>query len=177
MWRGVRNCPFWPALRDLAQHVLVHVALGVAVFHWDVVEHVHDLGEQGGRRDCEAGVLHVAGIRGVLPIRLQGADEREHAVAYDRIHGPRIEVLEAAPAQVFVRNTAVVLAFGKDAPLQGTPQAVGLLLLGGMEVVEALDEEEVRDLVHHFQRVGDAARPEHVPQAVYLAFEFSGDHK
>ena len=43
MWRGVRNWPFCPARGDLAEHVLVEVALGVAVLHRHVVEQVDDL--------------------------------------------------------------------------------------------------------------------------------------
>ena len=35
-----------PGAGDLAEHVLVEVALGVAVLHRDVVDHVHDLGQQ-----------------------------------------------------------------------------------------------------------------------------------
>ena len=47
---------------DLAEHVLVDVALGVAVLHVELVEHVDDLGEQRRRRDGEAGVLHVVRV-------------------------------------------------------------------------------------------------------------------
>ena len=48
-----------PGRGDLGEHVLVEVALGVAVVHRDVVEHVDDLRQQRRRRDREPGVLHV----------------------------------------------------------------------------------------------------------------------
>ena len=84
MWRGVRNWPFCPARGDLAEHVLVEVALGVAVLHRDVVEQVHDLGQQRRRRDGEPGVLHVVGVGRV--VAAQRAQEREDVLADDREH-------------------------------------------------------------------------------------------
>ena len=51
---------------DLAEHVLVEVALGVAVGHRDVVEQVDDLGKESGCRNGEARVLHVVRVRGVV---------------------------------------------------------------------------------------------------------------
>ena len=62
MCRGVRNWPFWPARGDLGEHVLVDVALGVAVLHRELVEQVHDLGQQARRRDREARVPHVVRV-------------------------------------------------------------------------------------------------------------------
>ena len=40
MCRGVRNWPLTPGRGDLGEQVLVEVAVGVAVGHRDVVEHV-----------------------------------------------------------------------------------------------------------------------------------------
>ena len=45
-----------------------------------------------------------------------------------------------------------------------------------MQVVEPLDEEQVGDLLDHFQRVGDAAGPEGIPDVVDLAADFAGEH-
>jgi len=46
-----------------------------------------------------------------------------------------------------------------------------------VQVVEALDEEQVRDLLDHLERVGNAARPEGAPDLIDLAFELSGDQR
>ena len=53
-----------PGGGQLAQHVLVDVALGIAVVHGDVVDQVDDLGEQRRRGDGEAGVAHVVRVGG-----------------------------------------------------------------------------------------------------------------
>ncbi len=45
-----------------------------------------------------------------------------------------------------------------------------------MQVVEALEEQQVRELFHHFEGVRDAARPEGVPDSVDLRSEFAGQH-
>ena len=50
---------------DLAEHVLVDVALGVAFRHRHLVEQVYHLGEQRRGRDGEARVLHVLRVGGV----------------------------------------------------------------------------------------------------------------
>ncbi len=44
---------------DLAEHVLIEVALGVSVLHRNLVNQVHDLGQKRGRWDGEPRVLHV----------------------------------------------------------------------------------------------------------------------
>ena len=54
--------PVLPGGGDLAEHVLVEVALGVAVGHVDVVELVDDVGQHAGRGHHEEGVLHVMGV-------------------------------------------------------------------------------------------------------------------
>jgi len=51
---------------DLAEHVLVEVALGVAVLHGYAVEQVHHLGEQRRRGDGEAGVFHMVCVGRVV---------------------------------------------------------------------------------------------------------------
>jgi type I restriction enzyme R subunit len=51
-----------PGGRDLAEHVLIEVALGVAILHRDGIEQVHHLGEQRRRGDGEARVLHVVRV-------------------------------------------------------------------------------------------------------------------
>ena len=83
----------------------------------------------------------------------------------DREHLGRREVLEARPAQVVVAASSVVLALGKDAALDRLAEAGGLVLFERVQVVEPLDEEQIGDLLDHLERVGDAARPEGVPDA------------
>ena len=101
---------------DLAEHVFVEVALGVAVLHRHAVNHVHDLGEQRGRGDGEARVLHVVRVGGV--VAAERAQEREDVVIDDREHFLRLEMFEARPAEVFVRPAAVVFAFRKHAAFE-----------------------------------------------------------
>ena len=71
---------------DLRQHVLVDVALGVAVAHVELVELVDDLGEQRRARDLEAGVAHVARIGRAVAV--ERADEREDVLVDDRGTSP-----------------------------------------------------------------------------------------
>lgn len=44
-----------------------------------------------------------------------------------------------------------------------------------LKIVEAVEEEQVGDLFDNFERVGNAAKPERVPDAVYLPPDFTGD--
>ena len=151
---------------DLGQQVLVEVAAGVAVGHRDVVEHVHHPRQQLRGGDGEPGVLHVHGIGG--PVAAERAQEREHLVGDRLVHDRRLVVLEPRPAQV-------LLIRSEDDALT-LPGAVGLLLGQGVEVVQAPDEQQVGDLLDDLQRVGDAAGPEGVPNAVDLALQLTGDH-
>ena len=68
-----------PGGGDLAEHVLVEVALGVAVLHRHLVEQVHDLRQQRRRGDGEARVLHVVRVGGV--VAAERAQEREDVLA------------------------------------------------------------------------------------------------
>ena len=57
---------------DLAEHVFVDVALGVAFLHGHGVEQVHHLGQQRWSRDGEARVLHVVRVGGLGTAELPG---------------------------------------------------------------------------------------------------------
>ena len=70
----------------------------------------------------------------------------------------------------------VVVALGKDAPLNRRLQPGGFVLFERVQVVEPLEEKQVGDLLDDFQRVGDAAGPEGVPDAVDLVTDFVGEH-
>ena len=79
-------------------------------------------------------------------------------------------VLEARPAQRIVGEAAAfaeaVLAFRKDPPLYRLVQAVGLVLGQQLQVVPPAQKQQLGDLLDYFDRVGDATRPESVPDGV-----------
>ncbi len=82
-----------PGGGDLAEHVLVEIALGVPILHRHPVEHVHHLGQQSRRGDGETGILHVVAVGGA--IAPPGAQEGEDVLAEDGEHLGGGEVLEA----------------------------------------------------------------------------------
>ena len=94
--------------------------------------------------------------------------------ADDKEHFGRCEVSEAGPAQVVVRASARVGAFGEDATRHGAVEAGGLALFQGLQVIQAADEQQVGDLFDNLQRVGDTAGPETIPDAIDLAANFAG---
>lgn len=51
-----------PGGGDLGEHVFVEVALGVAVFHGDGVDHVDDFIQQRGVRYRKHCILHKLGV-------------------------------------------------------------------------------------------------------------------
>ena len=167
-----------PGAGDLAEHVFVEVALGVAVLHRHLVDHVHDLGEQRRRRDGEARILHV--VRVGRAVAAERAQEREDVLADDGEHLRRREVLEARPAAGPRRARP---AGDRPCPRErrAAPSAclsrVGLALLQRVQVVEPLDEEQVGDLLDDLERIGDAARPEGIPEGVDLTADFAGEHR
>lgn len=57
-----------PGSRDLAQHVLVEIALGIGIGHVDAVELVHHVGQHPGDGYHEQGVPHVMGVGRILRI-------------------------------------------------------------------------------------------------------------
>ena len=164
--------PVLPGGGDLAEHVLVEVTLGVAVGHVDVVELVDDVGQDPGRGHHEEGVLHVIGVgRSLVGVsRLaQRLDEGEHPVPHRLEHLLRRKLLEARPAQR-------VLAGGEQRLLDRAAGAGGLVLLARVQLVEALDEQQVGELLDDRQRVRDAAGPHGVPDAVDPGLQLTGNH-
>ena len=69
---------------DLAQHVFVEVALGVAIVHGDLVDQVHNPRQERWRGDGEARVLHVLGVGRAVAAR--GAKERKDVLVHDGEH-------------------------------------------------------------------------------------------
>ena len=159
---------------DLAEHVFVEVALGVAVLHRHLVEQVHHLGQERRGGDGEAGVLHVVGVGGA--VAAQRAQEGEDVLVHDGEHVGRGEILETRPAQVLVGAALGVVSLGKDAPLHRLFERGGFVLLQRVQVVQPPQEEQVGDLLDDFERVGDPPGPEGVPDAVDLIAEFTGEH-
>jgi hypothetical protein len=84
------------------------------------------------------------------------AQEREHVLADDGEHLSGSEVLEARPAKILVETPA---AAARDRLLQPSR----LVLFECVQVVETPQEEQIRDLLDHFNGIGDAARPEGIP--------------
>ncbi len=75
-----------------------------------------------------------------------------------------------------MRNPCRSSVIRKDAFFEWAIEAVSLLLLSGVQLIEPLDKEQIGDLIHHLERVGDAARPERIPDAINLTFSFSCNH-
>ena len=161
-----------PGGGDLAEHVLVEVALGVTVGHVDVVELVDDVGQHASRGHHEERVLHVMGVCrslvrvACLPDRL---DEREHPIPHGLEHLLRRKLLETRPAQS-------VLVGGEHRLLDGVAGAGGLALLARVQLVQTLDEQQVGELLDDRERVRDAAGRHGLPDAVDLGLQLTGDH-
>lgn len=79
-----------------------------------------------------------------------------------------------APAEMGVGGPGAVIPLGKDAALDRLVELASLLLGTILFFVEALEEEQVGDLLDDFDGVGDAARPKAVPKLVDLVAYFSG---
>ena len=164
--------PVLPGARDLAEHVLVQIALGVARRHVDRVELVDDVAEHARRRHDEEGVSHVLRVGRVLGVVVGPADrldEREDLVADRLEHRLGRELLEARPAQV-------LLFVAEDGRLDRSVRPVRLRLGERVQLVEALDEQEIGQLLDDGQRVRDAAGPHRVPDAVDRGLQLAGDH-
>lgn len=66
---------------------------------------------------------------------------------------------------------------GEDRVAHLGMERVGRLLLLHLFVVEQFHEEQIGHLLHDGQRVGDACRPERLPQRVNLVFNVSSYHE
>lgn len=159
---------------DLGQQVFIQVALGVAAVGIDRVQQVDDLGEQGRIGDRERRILHLRAIGRI--VRGEPTQKGEDVLTDEPEHFVRGRILEARPAEAFVWGPAIVVALGEDAPLHRLARAIGPELRERMKLVEAAKEKQVGDLLDCGQRVGDASRPQGVPDAVDLALEFAIDH-
>src|SRR5438270_412716 len=98
--------------------------------------------------------------------------ERKSLVLHDLVHHIRLEVLELGPAAGLLLVGVV-----KDGLVDLAAQAIGGLLLGRLQFVEATEEQEVGNLLNDAQRIGDPAAPEGIPYRVDLRTYLSRDHR
>jgi hypothetical protein len=159
-----------PGAGDLAEHVFVEVALGVAVLHRHGSSRSTTLASSAGvgmvKRRPSCGARRWSRRRPACAGRGRRARR-------PRRTSRRGEVLEARPAQVVVGVAApadAVVARGEDPARHRRSEPGGLVLFQRVQVVQPAQEEQVGDLLDHLERVGDAARPEGVPDLVDLTW-------
>jgi hypothetical protein len=151
-----------PGRLQLREHVLVEVALGVAVGDLELVDEVDHGAQELRVRDHEVGVPHVLGVGRVLAAEL--AQEREHLVL-DAVEQLAVvgELLERGPAQV--------LLFGPedDAGSGGLPVRRALFSAAGLRLVEQAHEQQIGDLLDDGEGVGEAVPTRRWSRACRLA--------
>ncbi|MEI6827377.1 MAG: hypothetical protein WCK54_17420 [Desulfuromonadales bacterium] len=81
------------------------------------------------------------GVSGIQTA-VQVLDEREDLLADHAEHLLGLELTKARPTQM-------ILPCREDRLLDRCAQAVGLLLSGGVEIIQPLDEQQERDLFDH----------------------------
>src|SRR5208337_55314 len=109
---------------DLAEHVFVKVALGVAILHRHLVDEIDDLGEELGGRDGKAGILHVPRIG--RPVAAERSEPREYMLGDGLEHRPRLSVLEAGPPHLVIGFAPGVGTFGENPALDRFFETRGL---------------------------------------------------
>jgi hypothetical protein len=70
----------------------------------------------------------------------------------------------------------VVLALGKQSPLDGLFQASGFQFFKGLKLIQTLYEKQISDLLDHFQRIGNSPGPERIRDLIYLVTNFVRQH-
>lgn len=116
-------------------------ALGVAILHRHLVEHLHHLGQQPGIAEANTRIAHVPTIAGAF--LAQDAQERKDMVGHHIHHPPGLEVLEARPAHLHIGAALLILALGEYAPFHRHAQHLGLAFLQCVQVIETLDEQQI----------------------------------
>jgi hypothetical protein len=101
----------------------------------------------------------------------------EDVLADHRIHVARIGVLEAVPAVILKGTLLAVLPPGEEPLLHRLLFAISLQFLGNFLFVQSLEKKKVGNLLNNFERVGDTARPESIPDLIDLTANFAGKHK
>ena len=144
--------PILPRTGNLPQHVLIEIALGVAIVHWHMVEQVHHLRQQRRSRYRKASILHMLGVGRAIPIAAQKLrpQKRKHMLAHHLIHFPRFHVLKARPAQILVGPLLRINAFWEYLPLHRLLHRISLVLLAGVQLIEPPQKQQVGNLLNHF---------------------------
>lgn len=88
-----------------------------------------------------------------------------------------LKILKARPAEVGVGTTLFVRALRENSTLDGDAKGLCLVFFERLKLVEPLNEQEIRDLFDDGERIGDAARPEGIPDFVDLVADFAGKHE
>ena len=130
--------PVLPRRRNLAQHVLVQIALGVPLFHGHLVNLIDDLCQQPRCWDRKARIFHVVGVG--RPIPAQGSQPGKNMLADQRVHLSRFGVLELRPAILLISRSEFVLALGKHRPVYRLTGTACLKLFRRVQLVQALQE-------------------------------------
>jgi hypothetical protein len=123
------------------------------------------------------GTVLIDDKKGIQTVAAESPQPGKYMLADNGVHVARIEILEAIPAEVLVGALSAVLSLGKEALLRRLLFPVGLQFLGDLQFVQALEEEQVGDLLNDFERIGNPARPESVPDAVDLIANFTSEHE
>ena len=139
------------------------------IMHRDGVDHVGHFIQQRGGRDDEHRVFHETGVS-TARAAIERFDEGKYLIAEHRELALGIEILETRPAQV-------ALLWFKNGVVDDFVQQISLLFLRGMQIIQPLGKQQVRDLLDHRQRIGHAAAPERVPDLIDLILDGAGYHK
>ena len=143
-------------LRQLAQQILVHVALDVDAFvrgQIQIVDDLHHRAQRGPIVNLERGAIEqqLAGVR----------QPRQFVEVLDRV-ADRIEELIAGQRDEVAPREARPRA-GEDALVLLVHHRQQIVLLG-----QQPQEDQVRQLLDGIHRVVDAARPENIHQPIDL---------
>jgi len=118
-------------------------------------------------------------VRVGAAVAAEGAQEGEDVLADEVELRSWLLRPQVGPAQVRVRGAATVVALREDAPGIGAlgpgAELPGLGFGPGLLLIQALEEEQIGDLLYDLDGVGDAAGPEAVPKLVDLVANLSGE--
>src|SRR5690606_31991033 len=155
---------------ELAEQVLVEIALGVAAVERKILHGIDRLHQQRRLLDHQLGVFHERGELTSIARRAlgQSAEVWENLVPHMREHQLRPIVAPALP-------TAILLVSEK-ASRKGTAAEACTLLVAPLVHVEQTAVHEEGDLLDDGERIGNAAGPEVGPEGVDTTLEFACDH-
>src|SRR5688500_3556799 len=91
------------------------------------------------------------------------------------VHVGGWKISKAPPAVIVVlswRPRMIVLALGKQSPLDGLLQPRGFQLFERLKLVKPFDEKQISNLLDNFQRIGNTAGPERIPDLIGCGFRW-----